>query len=86
MHTFSCAVQSVAIGDLTLRFDADLGDYHLCRLYVGEYVVTFDRNGLVSAVDHVEPPADEAPAEEPAPDGSSLVEGDQADAPKEAAT
>lgn len=60
MHTFSCALQSVQAGDAALRFDADPADYSVCRLFVNDWVITFDRNGQAASVVQVEP--------EPAPD------------------
>jgi hypothetical protein len=72
MHTFSCAVQSVAIGDMTLRFDADPDDYSMCRVYVGDHVATFNRNGMLIGVEEIEPPKDpDAPVEDPAPEAES---------------
>jgi hypothetical protein len=83
MHTFSCAVQSVDVDGVILRFEADPQDYHICRLYLGDqWVVTFDRNGIVASVARIEPePAPDQAEPDPvaADPGTDIVGNDKAD-------
>lgn len=44
-HTFSCALQTVDVDGIPVTFESDPQDYHLCRMRIGDVVVTFNRNG-----------------------------------------
>jgi hypothetical protein len=74
MHTFSCAVQSVDVEEIgTVRFDSDPNDYAICCVYIGDYVLTFDRNGMSTGVEKVEPEPDPEAAPEPTPHETESV-------------
>lgn len=77
-HTFSCALQTIDVDGVPVSFEADTQDYHLCRLRIGDIVVTFNRNGAATgwhreeerpAVEH------EAAADDSQPDPAENQEG-----------
>lgn len=73
MHTFSCAVQSVDVDGTQVRFDADPGDYSNCRLYIGDNVLTFHRNGVLLSVAKVEPEPEPEPEDQAEPQTAAEV-------------
>lgn len=66
-HTFSCALQTVDVDGVPVRFEADPQDYHICRMWIGDVVVSFNRNGAAIEWHREEEPAPDEPTPEEAP-------------------
>jgi len=81
---FSCAPQTVQIGDVSLRLEVDQADTSRCIIWLEGHKAVFQRNGPLLVVEAPKEEHDEEPLpvrEEPAAGDVAASEGDAQQVP-----